>query len=285
MTTATAPRPAPRPRPVPAGGNANAPRVTFGTIPEGNGHRVVIFGPGGIGKTTLACIAPGPVAFFDLDDSLPRLRTQLEGSGLNLDIRPVSGPATWSDIRDALHAGGWDEIKTVVIDSATKAEELALTWTLKNVPHEKGNKIERIEDYGFGKGYQHLFETFLSLLGDLDQHTRAGRHIILICHDCTANVPNPGGEDWIRYEPRLQSPSSGKSSIRLRVREWADHVLFVGYDLVVKDGKGDPRTGGTRTVYPVERPHCMAKSRTLGEQIPLTKYDMTLWNQLLGTAE
>ena len=29
--------------------------------------------------------------------------------------------------------------------------------------------------------------------------------------------PNPAGEDWLRYEPRLQSPNSGKASIRLRV--------------------------------------------------------------------
>ena len=105
--------------------------------------------------------------------------------------------------------------------------------------------------------------------------------MILICHDCTATVPNPGGDDWLRFEPRLQSPSSGKSSIRLRVREWADHVLFVGYDLAVKDGKGDPRTGSTRTIYPVERPHCMAKSRTLCEPLALKKFDATLWTNLL----
>ena len=115
-------------------------------------------------------MAPGPLGFIDLDESLPRLWPQLEPLGL--DIRPVSGVEGWQDIRSALHAGGWDNIKTIVIDSATKAEELAVAWTLANVKHEKGNKIERIEDYGFGKGYQHVYETFLTLLGDLDQHAR-----------------------------------------------------------------------------------------------------------------
>jgi hypothetical protein len=94
-------------------------------------------------------------------------------------------------------------------------------------------------------------------------------------------VPNPLGEDWIRYEPRLQSPSSGKSSIRLRTREWADHVLFFGYDIDVKDGKG--RGSGTRTVYPCELPHCMAKSRTLADPMPLGKFDTTLWERLFGS--
>lgn len=150
------------------------------------------------------------------------------------------------------------------------------------MPHEKGNKIQRIEDYGFGKGYQHVYETFLTLLGDLDQHTRAGRNVILICHDCTATVPNPAGEDYLRYEPRLQSPTSGKSSIRLRVREWSDHLLFIGYDLSVKNGKGDQRTGSSRTIYPVERPHCMAKSRTISVPEALNKNDASFWTKLFA---
>lgn len=281
MTSApTAPRTVPtRQRQAPASQPAAASRPALLPIGSAGGHRIVLYGPGGIGKTTLAAIAPGPVAFFDLDDSLGVLRNQLPEE-LASQINRVGGAGDWQAIRDALHTPGWDEIKTLVIDSATKAEELALAWTLRYVPHEKGAKIERIEDYGYGKGYQHLYDTFLTLLGDLDQHVRAGRNVVLICHDCTATVPNPNGEDWIRYEPRLQSPNSGKSSIRLRVREWADHVLFVGYDVDVKDGKG--KGSGTRTVYPNELPHCMAKSRTLAEPVPLTKFDPELWTKLLA---
>lgn len=262
------------------GAPAPQARVSFGRIPDGTGHRTVVYGPGGIGKTTLAATAPGPVAFFDLDDSLPRLRSSFAESGLDLDIRPVEGASNWQAIRDALHAGGWDEIRTIVIDSATRAEELAVTHTIATVPHDKKDiVIRRLEDYGYGKGYQHVYDTFLTLLGDLDQHTRAGRHVILICHDCTNAVPNPSGDDWLRYEPRLQCPSSGKAAIRLRVREWADHVLFLGYDVDVRDGKG---TGsGTRTIYPCELPHCMAKSRTIADPLPLVKFDTSLWAQLL----
>jgi hypothetical protein len=221
------------------------------------------------------------VAFFDLDESLPRLKGQLAESGLNLQLRPIPNINSWQDIRDALHAPGWDEIKTIVIDTLTKAEEMAVAHTLATVPHEKRDvQIKRIDDYGFGKGYQHVYETFLTLLGDLDQHTRAGRNVILICHDCTATVPNPRGEDYLRYEPRLQAPPSGKASIRLRVKEWADHVLFIGYDVDVTGRKGKGQ--GTRAIYPCELPHCMAKSRTLTDlDIPLVKYDTTIWQRLL----
>ena len=73
--------------------------------------------------------------------------------------------------------------------------------------------------------------------------------------------------------------AESKAAIRLRVREWADHVLFLGYDVDVRDGKG---TGsGTRTIYPCELPHCMAKSRTIADPLPLTKFDTSLWTQLI----
>jgi len=275
MTTRSSPPPPPQaPRPKPRTESQN--RVVFGGIPKAAGHRIVLFGPGGVGKTTLAATAPGPVAFFDLDDSLGVLSGQLDA----LNIRSVNGADTWLGILDALYGGGWDDIKTVVVDSATKAEELAIEHTLKTVPHEKGNKVERLEDYGFGKGYTYVYETFLALLNALNLHTRAGRHVILICHDCTATVPNPSGEDYLRFEPRLQSPASGKSSIRLRVKEWSDHLLFLGYDVDVKDGKG--RGSGTRTVYPNELPHCMAKSRTMSEPLPLVKFETKLWTKLFG---
>lgn len=254
-------------------------RVAFGAI-EPQGHRVGLFGPGGIGKTTLAATAPGPVGFIDLDDSLPILRPSLG----ELDIRRVSGIAGWQDMRDALHSDGWDDVRTIVIDSATKAEELSLEWTIRNVKHEKdGVVIRRIEDYGFGKGYQHNYETFLTLLSDLDQHVRAGRNVVLICHDCTATVPNPKGEDYIRWEPRLQNPSSGKASIRLRVREWLDHLMYVGYDVeCAKHHNGKAQGHGSRTIYPTEMPWCMAKSRTLADPVELVQFNTTLWNKLLA---
>lgn len=247
----------------------------FAPIASSAGHRIVLFGPGGIGKTTTASLAPGPIVFFDLDDSLPRLR---EGMANASDVQ-VCNVTTWQAMRDALHAPQWENVRTIVIDSGTKAEELCTQWVIANVKHEKGTRIERIEDYGFGKGYQHIYETFLGLLNDLDNHARAGRNIIMVCHDCVSTVPNPHGDDWIRYEPRLQSPASGKSSIRLRVREWADHMLFLGYDVDVKDGKG--KGSGTRTIYPSELPHCMAKSRTVSDPIELKRNGPSPWATIL----
>jgi hypothetical protein len=281
MTTTTPPMRPPMRAPIAAPKPPTpAPRgaVQFGTISSGAGHRVVLYGPGGIGKTSLAAALPGPVAFFDLDDSLPRLGAQIDAG----QIKPVSGIVSWDALMDALAADGWDGIKSIVIDTGTRAEEMAIAKTLESVPHEKGNKVLRLEDYGFGKGYSHVYDVFLPLLAAMDRHSRAGRNVAILCHDCTSTVPNPAGEDWLRYEPRLQSPNSGKASIRLRVREWADHVLFLGYDVDVgKDGKG--RGAGTRTIYPAELPHCMAKSRTTQTPVPVVHgQGQAFWNELLN---
>lgn len=240
--------------------------VQFGQIARGAGHRITLYGPGGIGKTTLAAALPGPVGFIDLDNSLGCLYTSLKEQDLADGIMNVQGVNTWAELRAALRGPGWDQVKSIVIDSITLAEELAVKDVCLNIPiNEKGQHGTRIEDFGFGKGYQHVYETFLTLLGDLDRHCRAGRNVCLIAHDCTATFPNPTGEDYIRFEPRLQSPNSGKGSIRHRVREWSDHLLYLGYDVTVDDKKA--RHSGSRTLWPVEGALCMAKSRTCKEPV------------------
>lgn len=264
------------PRSKPAAGKPTT-HIQFSSEPKHHGQRIVIYGPGGIGKTSLACMAPGPIAIFDIEESLGVLISQMP---IDMEIHFVDA-MNFQDIRDALNTQhGWDNIKTIVIDSVTRVEEMIAAWVIKNVPHEKGLRIERIEDYGWGKGYTHIYDEFLKLMGDLDRHVRDGRNIILIAHDCTANVPNPAGDDYIRYEPRLQSPASGKNAVRLRAREWADHVLFIGYDLDAKDGKA--KGTGTRTIWPVELPHCMAKSRTIDTVIPFNRNDTTIWDAIFN---
>lgn len=276
--------PSPPPPAPPANGNRPpaqkpaAPPKTF-TVQRGRtktAHKIVIYGPGGVGKSELCSLLPEvgiKPLFLDLDD----------GTGF-MDVDRVL-PESWDDMLAILRSDLCGEYQAIVIDDFTKAESLAIDWTIDNVPHEKGHKVKGgIEGYGFGKGYTHVYDTFLHLLAELDRHVREGRNVIGIAHECTANVPNPSGEDWIRYEPRLQSPPSGKGSIRHRVKEWCDHLLFIGFDVHVdSDGKG--QGSGTRTIYPVEYPTHWAKSRELAEPIPYHRGDAELWRQLFQRKE
>lgn len=207
----------------------------------------------------------------------------LDDGSAALDVCRLSsadGVGSWDALRSAVNDGSlWADYDVCCIDTGTRAEELAEKWVLENVPHEKGHRVERIEDYGFGKGYSHIYGTFLLLLGDLDAHIRTGRDVVIVMHECISTVPNPTGEDYIRYEPRLQSPASGKASIRHRVKEWLDHLLFIGYDVnATKDGKG--QGCGTRSIYPQEMPSHVAKSRTLADPIVYTAGSTEVWEAI-----
>ena len=243
----------------------------FTKVNRNVGQRVVLYGSGGIGKTTLAASAPGPVAFFDLDGSLAVLKLKNEP----LLVRV----STWEEIKDAIQGKGWDEVRTICIDSLSKAEELATSWIYENIKTEKNGKAKSLPDYGWGEGYIHLQDTVMSLLADLDRHRDIGRNIVLICHDQTCEAPNPAGHDWLRFEPRLQNTKN--APLRMKVKEWADHVIFIGYDMEVdKDGKAKGQ--GTRTYYPTEKPWCLAKSRTLSKSEELKQDDQAFWSKLFG---
>lgn len=236
-------------------------------------EKVVIYGAGGVGKSTLASLIPGKTLFADIERSTRKLQ-----------VARIDTIRSMNELRAVLQSPIIDEYDSIVIDSATKAEEFAAAWVVENIPHEKGGRVSSIEGYGYGKGYQHIHDAFLLLLSDLDRVVEKGKNVVLICHECISDVPNPIGEDFIRYEPRLQSGKSGKSAIRNRVVEWADHVLFLGYDVIAKDGKG--KGGGTRTIWTTERPDHIAKSRSVTESVPFNEpTDATIWNLIFSQEE
>lgn len=236
-----------------------------------------IYGSGGVGKTELCSlmkqVGVNPL-FLDLEDGTKFL-----------DVARINGIDTWENLRsltqDKVLAEGYNAL---IIDSFSKAQELAQEWVIQNVPHEKGvgyKTIKCIEDYGWGKGLSHIYDACLLLMADLDAVVRNGMHVVLVAHECVTNVPNPQGEDWIRYEPRLQSPAKGHYSVRHRVKEWCDHLLYVGFDTHVDERKA---TGaGTRSIYPYELPSHWAKSRSLSKNIPYEKGNPELWKQVFNS--
>ncbi len=265
--------PPPAPKAPPPNGQPVAKRnfsVSSGV--QASFQRIVIYGPGGIGKSELAAnlklVGINPL-FLDIGESTAFLDVQRIGAG-----------ATWGEMRDILHDETlWRGFGAVVIDDLTKAEELATYWTLANVKHEKGHEVKSIESYGWGKGFAHLYETFLLLLGDLDAHIRAGRQVICIAHDCVEKVPNPDGEDFSQYQPRLQNKNNG--NIRARVREWADHLLRISYDVHVAEG-GKGTGAGTRAIYCTEVPSHWAKTRSLDDTITYDRGSADLWKKLFN---
>lgn len=228
----------------------------------------MIYGPGAVGKTCLANSAPRPT-FFDFDHS-----------GHHFDLKVIPQAESWADMRDALHTPSlWEDVQTIIVDSATAGAELALAHTLATVMHEKTNKpVDSIEGYGFGKGYRFLYDTLLCLLSDLEEHAAKGRHVVLVCHSTKEVVDNPEGENYSRYEPDLPNPTR-TGRFRDRVISWTDHLFFVNHDIFSKDGKAI--ASSSRSIRCLEMPYYLAKSRTLRDTIPYPEGSDELWKQLL----
>jgi len=172
-----------------------------------------------------------------------------------------------------LEMSGYDSIQNIILDAHSPIELWSVQEIIAHLPKENGKKANNIEDFGFGKGWRHNYDNFLPLLGVLDSHIRAGRNVCIIAHDETSKVPNPAGADYIRWEPKMQN--SPNASIRYRVKEWADHVLFLSYDVEIDDEGGKKKTGkasgaGFRTLHTAEQPHFLAKSRSTSEDFPIT---------------
>lgn len=279
MSTRPAAPPPAAPPPPNKGGKKASPRATIiepVALNTANGvvagpQRIGIYGTGGIGKSTLAAYLPG--AYF-LD---------IENGTAEIPVSRDSSAADWLALRGklaALAASPPAGVKTVVIDTATTAEEWAKEHVIATRKTEKNHTVDSIEGFGWGKGWQFVFEEFGGLLADLDRLVERGLNVCLIMHEVSSPVPNPSGEDFIRWEPHLYSGDKNRrGSIRDRVKQWCDHLLFLGYDVHVSEGKG--QGSGTRTVYTYELPTHLAKSRRAQVAVPFTLDDPgAIWRAL-----
>jgi hypothetical protein len=238
------------------------------------GLKIGIYGAGGLGKSSLALQAPGPLGFIDLDQSL----TSLERGGADLSKVQIVHAINWDDLRDQLRGPGWDEIKTIVLDTATKAEEYCAINVCETIKTDKGNDVTTLEGYGYGKGQYHNFNNFMLLKRDLDTHIAAGRNVIVIMHESKTKSPNPFGEDYLKYQPHLQK--SDNCNIVEAMRNWFDELWFVSYDMTVNDNRASGI--GSRVIYCQERPAFMAKTRILKK--PFYAYTLKesdlIWKEL-----
>lgn len=274
-TTAPKPPPPPIKRPSAATIPSSTRTTTVRRGTSASGEKVVIYGSGGAGKSTLCSLLENVgvrTLFIDVGDSTS-----------HLDVaRAEPFPETFDDVRTILHDTKLlADFGAVVIDDFTKLEEMAIAWTLETIPKElQGGgtaRVNSVEGYGWGKGYVHVYETFLLILADLDALARQGKHVVGTAHQMTTSVPNPKGDDWLQYQPRLLSTK--QAQLRERVREWAYHLVYIDFDTAV-DKEGKAKGGTTRTIYPNPTATHWAKSRLLDEPIPYDLGSVEFWNRI-----
>jgi hypothetical protein len=258
----------------------------------GEGEKIVIYGGSGKGKSTLAMLLPKGI-MLGLDDGGRKLRHPETGEAMH----HIPGLATFDDVRDALRQKDlFNSYKSVIIDTMTVLETWAGDWTCRNVPHEKGHLVNRLADYGYGKGYEHLYDTMRGCLQDLDALVRQGKNVVLLCQQCPVVVANPSGTNFLENGPKLYSPGpESKQSFTVRglVCEWADHVFKVDFfnrqvagGGIDKDGRehaGKAVGDTTRAIFTIATdPSFFAKSRTLKDPVVAFNEpsDDSLWRLL-----
>lgn len=216
--------------------------ITRGIVPKA--QKVVVYGPEGIGKTTLASQFPDPL-FLDV-----------EGGSSHLDVARADAPKSWSALLQAV-----DEVRaqlpcrTLVVDTADWAERLCMEHLCAK------NRWESIETPGYGKGYTALMEEFGRFLDKLTDVADAGIGVVLCAHAAMRKFEQPDeAAAYDRWELKLQK------KVAPLVKEWADAVLFVNYKTIVEtvgegsSAKGKAR-GGKRVIYAAHHACWDAKNR------------------------
>ena len=243
---------------------------------KGEGKRILIYAESGMGKTTLASMAPKP-AFIGVDDG-GKLMTDETGKKL----RHVPGISTFADVRGALQADIYADDKTIVVDQVTALEEWAVAYVLANIPNEKGAMMRDIIQYGWNGGFRHLYDTMKLILQDSDGQIRRGKNVIIIAQAASHSIPNPGGEDFLRAGPRLCSRKG--ANIEALYCEWADHIFRIDYQHLAVDKKKKVTGTDTRAIFVHPEPHFRAKSRTLGSELAVVAFedpaDDSIWKFL-----
>lgn len=174
--------------------------------------RGVLFGVEKIGKSTFASNAPNPI-FIDVE----------KGTGF-IDTTRVQ-PTTWEDIMEVVKelTATDHEFKTLVLDSLDWAERLLWARVCKKA------KAENIETAfgGYGKGFTAAIDEWRAFLYAIEELiAKKKMNVILVAHAHIKPFNNPEGDNFDRYEMKLNAKAAGL------LKEWAHAVLFANYEIL-----------------------------------------------------
>ena len=246
------------------------------------GLRIVIAGQEKMGKTTLACQAPGVLL----------VPLEIGYGGVSVHKTPMLQEyAQVETLMNELIAAaqtGQFPYRTIVFDSATALERMIHTSILHmDASYAQGNKKAVTMESalgGYGKAYTYANEKFGRFLKSCDMlAVNGGINIILTCHVFAAKLVDPNAGEYDSWDLLLHSPKNQKTyGKREMVTQWADILGFLYEPIFVT--KGDNMTKGVsankgRVLGLSRTPSYVAGNRFSSEgEVPIPQVDG--WNHL-----
>ena len=194
-------------------------------------EKLVVEGEAGAGKTTFACSSHNknePAFIINADDGGDTVFHQ-KGIEYIFDCLPTGdvkeNAHKWDSVMETLRvlAKEKSNIKQLIVDSVDKIELFAQAKICTN------HKITHIEDMGYGKGYSYARGEMQKLFSALN-FLRDTKDIqpILVCHTQVRTINKPTMEPYDSFVLKLHR------SVSSDVTEWADVILFVAFETIVK---------------------------------------------------
>lgn len=217
--------------------------------------KIVIAGPGKIGKTTFAAQAPNPIGILT------------EDGADNVDTNAFPLCNSLQDVYAAISTliSEKHKFESVFVDS--------LDW-LEPLLHQHvcdKNKWANIEAAGYGKGYIAAADEWRVLLSGLEAlRTERNMAVILIAHDKIKRFESPLSEGYDQYVLKLHDRAGSL------VTEWADVIGWASSRIVVSQadaGYGNKetkaKTTGERILHVENHPAHMGGNRFSLKNMPL----------------
>ena len=195
--------------------------------------KIVVCGPGKVGKTTFAASAPNAIGILTEDGA----------DAVDANAFPLA--SSLEEVYAAIDTLMTQEhdFQTVFIDSLDWLEPLIHKHVCEK------NKWASVEAPGYGKGYVAAADEWRNLLNKLEElRSQRNMAVILIAHDKIKHYESPLHDGYDQYVLKLHDRAAAL------VMEWADVIGWANYQIVTTES--DAGYGNKET-----------KARTTGKRI------------------